>query len=791
MRRAAAIAFVLLLLAPAAASAQAAPPPPVRPKPGAGEAREDDSSRIARIVVEGERRAEEAAVVAAMASRVGELFDPKDVRKDLKQIFALGLFADVQIDAEETSKGVVLTVKVEERPAIREVKLRGNDEISSEDLEKEIDVQPFQVFDLQAVKRNVAKLTQQYVEKGFYLAEVSYEIREVGPGEVDVVFVVDEHAKVVVKEIRFLGNEKIPAGDLKAAMLTQEGDFFSFLTGSGTYREDVFARDLQLAQGVYYDNGYINVKFGKPTTALSADKQFLYITIPVEEGEQFSIGKVDFAGDILTTKEDLFAKMSTESGQIFSRSRLQRDIQALTDVYHDEAYAYVNITPLTAVHARDRIVDLTFDIQKGKKVRWERIEIVGNDKTRDKVIRRELRVYEGELYNGTRLRQSRARVNALGFFETVEFSTRKGSTDTLIIGVVEVKEKPTGTFQVGAGFSSVESFIATAQVSQNNLIGWGPSASLSAQLSSLRQLVQLQFVEPYLFDSEWTFAFDFFKTQADYGGFVRDAIGGDVTFGHPLPVGFTEDLRLFLTYTLEDVEVTAGGSTTGTVPLAGAFADGVTSSARLTLNWDTRNNRLFPSQGFTQSVSVERADPLLLSDFVFTRYTGVSRWYFQPVWKLVFKVNATVGYIDAGGEMLPISEYYYLGGINSVRGYTLRSIGPTKEVGFGNDPQSQLFSYVTGGDKQLVLNNELEFPIIDKVGIRGVVFYDVGNVWAPDRAFFDDPQHDLPLGVFHSTGFGFRWFSPIGPLRFEWGIPITPRPQDESYLFEFTIGNSF
>jgi outer membrane protein insertion porin family len=423
-------------------------------------------------------------------------------------------------------------------------------------------------------------------------------------------------------------------------------------------------------------------------------------------------------------------------------------------------------------------------------VRWERIEIVGNDKTRDKVIRRELRVYEGELFNGTRLKQSRARVNALGFFETVEFTTRRGSADDLIVGVVEVKEKPTGTFQVGAGFSSVESFIATAQVSQNNLLGWGQSASLSAQLSSLRQLIQLQFVEPYLFDSNWTFSFDFYRTEADYGTFDRKATGGDITFGHPLPVGFTEDLRLFLTYTLEDVEVDPIGATTGARTLEESFRDGFTSSVRLTLNWDTRNNRLFPSQGFVQSASVERADPAIGSDFHYTRWTGVSRWYFELPWRFVFKLNATIGYIQ--GENLPISEEYYLGGINSVRGYVLRSISPVVPVGSNSsDPASTTRDLLIGGNKQLVFNNELEFPIAEKVGIRGVLFYDLGNVYADDRSFFDEPNYQLPLGMFHSTGFGFRWFSPIGPLRFEWGFPLTPRPQDEGMLFEFTIGNSF
>ena len=783
------VAILALLLAPALALAQG-------PSAPGYESLEREPDRVAEIRVEGARRAEPEAIRAAMATKVGEPLDPRTVRDDIRRIFALGFFSDVQIGSEPTPHGVIVTVTVVERPAIREVRIEGNDEISTEDLREKLDVKPYQVLDRAAVKRNAAKINEQYVEKGFFLASVAYRLEEQPDNQVDVIFVVSENSKVMVESIKFLGNEKISADELKEPMITKEGDFLSFLTGAGTYREEIFQRDIQVAQGVYYDNGYINVKFGKPVVALTPDKKSIFITIPVEEGEQYSIGTIDFAGDILTTKEDLAKLMTVRSGEIFSRSKLQADIQSFTNLYQDEAYAYVNVVPLTTVHPEERTVDLVFEIDKGKKVRWERIEIVGNDKTRDKVIRRELRIYEGEYFNGTDLNRSKARVTALGFFEpdprtgTVEISTRKGSTDELIVGTVEVKEKPTGTFQLGAGFSSVENFIGTAQISQSNFFGWGQSASLSAQVSSIRQLYQVQFVEPYFFDTDWTAAFDLYRTDVDYGGFVRKANGGDITFGHPLPFVKTDELRLFLTYTLEDVEVTTGGYQIGGVRLFVRFKDGITSSARLTLSWDARNNRLFPSKGFYQSASVEEAPSWLGSDFLYTRYTGVTRWYFQLPYRFVFKTQGTIGYIR--GPNVPISELYFVGGINSVRGYQLRTLSPTLPVGInGNDPQSPTFQYLIGGNKQLVFNTELEFPIFEKVGIRGVLFWDIGNAFAANENFFEYKQQELFLGMFQSVGFGFRWFSPIGPLRFEWGIPLTPRPEDQRLLFEFTIGNSF
>lgn len=752
--------------------------------------------RVVAIEVEGARRAEPEAIRDAMRTRVGDPVDRTAIAEDIRRIFRLGFFSDIRIDARRTPEGVVLKVIVEEKPAILSVEIEGNESISSSELEEELDVRPYQVFSRAALRRNASKIAQKYVEKGFFLVSVDYRVEERPDNQVAVIFEVSENAKVQVRRIDFVGNEQVPDSVLKAAMFTKEGNYLSFLTGAGTYREEVFERDLHAISGVYYDRGYINVQVDRPTVAISPDMRWITITIPVEEGEQYSIGEIDFSGDILTTKEELRELMRVEPGQIFSRSKLQDDLQRMTRLYHDEAYAYVNIAPLTRVHPEERRVDITFDIEKGKKVRWERIEIEGNDKTRDRVIRRELRIYEGEYYSGTDLDRSRARVTALGYFEPdpmtgmVEIETRKGSADDLIIATVRVTERPTGTFQLGAGFSSIESFIGTAQITQTNFFGWGQSVSLQAQISSLRQLVQLQVVEPYFLDSQWTASVNLYRTELDYGGFRRNATGGDVTFGHPIPFLRDDDLRLFLTLTAEDVEVISGGSLVGSVPLHGRFFSGFASSGRLTLNWDTRNNRLFPSRGFVQSASVERTLPEPLSELDYTRYTGVTRWYFELPLRLVFKFQGTIGYIT--GENVPISELYFVGGINSVRGYSLRTISPTVPVAVsGTDPQASTFPFQIGGNKQLVFNTELEFPILERLSVRGVLFYDVGNAFGVDEDFFEFREKDLPLGMFHSVGFGIRWFSPLGPLRFEWGIPLTRRPEDQGILFEFTIGNSF
>ncbi len=767
--------------------------PPIVSEPGdrPSAATGSEQDRIVEFRAEGNRRVESQAIERALKNKVGELFNPELTSEDLRALWGLRYFSDIQLLIQRAARGIAYVVRVVERPAVREVRLQGNEELSKEDFKEAIDIKAHSILDLDAVRQNEKKIQEKYVEKGFFLAEVTHRIDAVAASnEVDVVFVIREHSKVMVKEINFLGVSKVPLDELKGAMFTREGGYLSFLTSEGTYREEIFQRDLTILQAVYYDRGFINVKIDKPLVSISPDKRFIYITLKVEEGETYSIGKLDFSGDLLIAKEKLHALMTSHPREQFNRSKLSKDIQAITDVYYDAGYAYANITPVTQVHSEDRTIDLTFDIQKGKQVYIERIDVVGNSKTRDKVIRREVRVYEGELFSGTGLRRSKERVTALGFFETVEVQHKPGSDDSKVVVQVDVKEKATGTFQVGLGFSSVENFIFTAQVAQNNLLGWGQTASVSAQISSLRSFFQFSFFDPYFLDTDYLFSTDLFRIQADFGGFLRTSTGGDVNLGYR----FFEDATANLTYTREYVTVEPSRSF-NTIPLANRLRrSGITSSVRLSLQWDRRDNRLFPSKGHLLFGSVELAPSFLGSTFLFARYNTYARYYKPLFWGFVFKVNGTLGYIQTldSNSPVPISELFYLGGINSIRGYPLRTISPTILVPRNSVPDALVDTFPVGGNKQAIFNFELEFPIIEKVGIKGVLFYDVGNAFATNANFFEDKQHNLPLGMFHSVGFGFRWFSPIGPLRFEWGFPLNRRLEiDQPVQFEFTIGNFF
>jgi outer membrane protein insertion porin family len=764
--------------------------------------------RIQDVRVEGNRRVEVDVIRAAISQKKGAAYDAKAVARDVRALMKLGYFADVQVVLEGGKGAPVLVYKVTERPTVAEVRYEGNEELGKEDLKDTIELKAFDLLDLSRVQKDVKKIQEKYVEKGYYLAEVTYRVVPKSENQVDVVYVINEKAKVLVKDVRFVGNDHVPDDEILQYMQTRPGGYLSAFTSMGTFKEDAFERDVQAVSAVYLDRGYVLVKVGKPTVALSPDRKYLYVTIPVEEGEPYTIGAVKYSGQLLGQDKLLPRVVKSTPGELFVRTKVGQDLFAVGDVYRDLGHAYANVTPLTNTDPALRTIDIDYQVQPGPKVRFERIDIVGNEKTRDKVIRRELRIYEGELYSGTGIKVSKQRVTALGYFESAEITTKPGSSEDKIVAVVEVKERATGTFQVGAGFSSYENFVLTGQISQQNFFGWGQTLSLQVQWSSIRQLGQIQFIEPYFLDTKWTFAFDIYATEGTYTSFTRRTVGGALTWGYELSglapwwslARNLDDVRLIGTYTNERVNVL------GATNIANSLSSGTTSAFRLSLQVDKRDNRIFATRGWFASASAEIAPPFLAPQglfgnvILFTRYTLEARAYRPLIWNsLIGRARLTLGAIRAwdATHQPPFSELYYVGGINSVRGYRYLSISPTRRVGgSATDPQTSLGLINGGGDWQMVINTELEFPLLETVGVRGVAFFDAGNAYSFKENKYGKTGYERPL--YRSVGFGFRWTSPVGPLRFEWGIPLDRRrdPATGVYLdnaldFQFTIGNFF
>jgi outer membrane protein insertion porin family len=795
------------------------------------EAERAEGLPITTIEIVGNRRVAREDALTFLHEKPTYLFKVENLTADVRSLWDSGFFEDVQVDLTTNDKGVVLRFIVRERPNIKEVIYEGNDELDNDKLNEAVEVKPNTILSVPAVRRSVSKIKDAYSEKGYFLAEVNYEIQPQRENEVIVKFKITEHEPVTVRRVTFIGNEHVPDTDLRDAMQTGNGGFFSFGSG-GPYRQDVFERDILMLSALYYDKGYLGVQIGTPRVMLTPDREGIDITIVIHEGPRYKIRQLkiferDNEGhevEPIGGRRTLRQMVHAQSGDFFNRADLIKDLQSIKTLYRDAGYANVENDPETQTDPVNAEVDIIVPIKRGQLVNIERIEIKGNTKTRDKVIRREMEIEEGQLFSETRLENSRRRVTALGYFDRVDVSTERGSDDKKVVVYFEVTEKPTGTFQVGAGFSSIESFIATAQVQQANLFGNGQALALQAQVSALRQLVTIRFFEPYFLDSLWNSSVELYDTLYVFPNFARRSVGGSLTFGYALVNPW---LRLSLTATTEWDSVdtsptnTFFGAAPGFInifqqlPLANLFNSGRVVSLRPTITYDTRDNRLFPTSGIFIQASSEVATALLGSQFNYLRHRVQANFYYPlgggiglPGSGFVLKLRTELGLITSPDPQgVPIFQRYFLGGILDVRGFYLRTIGPRLPLTTSLDPNSPPINNGAniGGNLEAFENLELEFPIIDKVGIRGVVFFDAGNAWnlenqfctttpAPQFANVVSPCFSFPNSLQYlrtSTGFGIRWFSPLGPLRFEWGFPLQPLPYENSSDFEFTIGNFF
>jgi outer membrane protein insertion porin family len=822
---------ITLVLTPGRALAQDADTPsPQVGAPTRGNALPASETDLARglpivaIEVLGNRRVTKEDVKSYLREKVGQPFSPDALSKDVRELWGSGFFDDVEVDLERSDAGVTLRFTVRERSNIAKVDFDGNDEIDDDDLKEAVEIKENTVLSYPAIQRSIQKIRDMYAEKGYFLAEAKAEVVPQRNNEVNVRFVVTEHNQVSVRRVTFIGNDGISSEELRATMFTGASSFLSFGSG-GPFRQDAFERDIAVISALYYDRGYLSVQISTPRVMLTPDRNGIEVSITIDEGPRYKIrqfrvyekGPDDREVEPLEGRRHLRNMVRAKPGDYFNRAELLEDLNAIRTMYHDAGYANVEANPETKLDPDTHEVDVIVPIVRGPIVYFERIEISGNTKTRDKVIRREMEIEEGKKYSESLLERSRQRITALGYFERVDISTAEGSAPDKLRAIVEVSERPTGTFQVGAGFSSIENFIATAQVQQANLFGNGQSLALNAQLSGLRQLVNLRFFEPYFLDSRFNFQLELFQQLRAYADFSQSSLGGDITWGYPI---IEPELQVSLTYTAEVDKVSTEPTTTffGTasavslfqsLPLANLFNDGFTSSLRPAITFDTRDNRLFPTKGIYLRLSTELATEALGSHNEFWRNRFTGRYFYPLGAGIVIKLNQEAGIVTSPSpDGVPIFARFFLGGIFDIRGFRFRTVGPRMPLTSITDPNSLPIPNGAniGGNVEYYQNLELEFPIVDAVGIRGVIFTDAGNAWNTERIYCNaaggsntgyavtNPCFSFPgdlLNLRTSWGFGIRWFSPLGPLRFEWGFPFKPLPYEEHNVFEFTIGNFF
>ncbi|MBI5610120.1 MAG: outer membrane protein assembly factor BamA [Deltaproteobacteria bacterium] len=748
---------------------------------------------IAKLSLAGLERVESKVALGQIRSREGMAVDPQLVADDVRRLFQLGLFDDVRVglkrlpqkpDATETP--VELRFQLLERPSISAIEVRGNTEQSTESINKVIDLRINNLYSPQDAATNVTKIKDLYRDEGFFLATVSHHVEPQPQNQVKVVFDVVERAEVKVREVQLLGNEGIADDDIKAVLRTQEGGVTSIIGKGGNFKPDNLDMDVQILQYLYLTRGYIQAKIDEPIVSLSPDMKYITIAVRIHEGPQFRVGKVSVEGDTVEPADKVVPTLALKPGDIFNYAMVQQDGNKIRDLQKNAGYAHATVENNSVPDMDKRTVDWTYRVQRGKKCFFGQISLAGGTSTRDKVIRREMTFVEGELYSEQKIQQSQARIQRLGYFEKVEIKTKPTAIAQVLDVVVEVKERTTGTFQVGMGFSSIDNFIATMQIAKDNFLGRGQRMSVQGQLSSIRTVFQASFFEPYFLDSNVTFSIDLYRFDQLYTDFSRRATGGGFSWGYR----FTDTLIADLGYTGEQVVTTIGGlSGRTTVPVANYFGSGFTSSLRGTLSFDSRDDRMFPTTGWYVSGTAEWANQYIGSDNLFTRFTARIRRFFPLPLDGVLRFNLVGGIIEAPkGKVVPLFERFFVGGIFNVRGYARNSLGPQIAVPSSGDPAASLSAFTIGGTRQLYLNNEVEVPIIKApMNLRGLMFFDIGNAFGEGQSVLD--QGSFPFRM--SVGWGIRWFSPVGPLRFEWGVPINPRPGEQPLAFEFTIGNSF
>ncbi|MDH3444462.1 MAG: outer membrane protein assembly factor BamA, partial [Deltaproteobacteria bacterium] len=488
-----------------------------------------DKVVIKDVKISGNVRVEDEGVRLHIRNRAGASYDPEVVEQDVKAIFRMGFFEDVRA---ELSPDGVLTYTVKEKPYVREVKIQGNSQLGKEKIETALGVVPRSVLDRTKVIEGVEKVRKLYSDQGYVNARVDYAVSEEGNNQVAVVLDVVEGTRLLIKRISFEGNKTFTDGDLKDLMATKEESILSLVTNRGVLDRDILTNDMAILSNHYLDHGYIDHRFDEPVVLRGGDG--LEVVIRVQEGEQYRVGTVEIGGDLIEDGNEILKKMKITTGQIFRGSRLRDDIAKVTDLYMNKGFAFTQINPMTNVDEKEKNVDIALIITKGPPVYYNRVLVAGNSKTRDNVVRRELLTTEQELFSGNKITQSRNALQRTGYFEDVQLTTKKTEQPDTVDLLVDVKEGPTGTFTVGAGFSSGDGFIFNASVSEKNLFGRGQGVSGDFSIGSSRQDFIFSFNEPYLNDSRLALGFDAYNTKREYNSFDERRLGFGVNTSYPL-----------------------------------------------------------------------------------------------------------------------------------------------------------------------------------------------------------------------------------------------------------------
>lgn len=732
------------------------------------------SGTVVSVAAEGNERIDTGAILQKISTKPGDLYDSTALREDLKAVFALGYFDNVEIDAQDTAGGKRIIFRVQEKPLVGKVIFNGADEIKEEDVREAANVTSNSIFNPTKVNDAVYKIKDLYKSKGYYNTEVTAQVNAPPGGSAEVIFNIKEGAKITVGKIGFTGNKTFPEDELRDVIQTSTRKWWiSWLTDDGILKLDVLQQDAERVAAFYQNKGFLEVKVAEP--AITQKDDALLVTFPVDEGPRFRVGTVNIEGDLIKTKEELTDALKIRNEEYLSRQVLRDDITQLTDLYAEQGYAFAEVSPIVAKSKDGERVDVLLRVEKGPLAYINRVEIQGNSRTRDNVIRRDLKVEEGGQYDSKAIRTSTQRLKRLGFFEDVVVTPQPTMVENQMDVVVNVQEKSTGSFQIGAGYSSSDSILFMGEVSENNLFGTGNRMSLAASTSSKSTRYNLKFANPRILDSQVSGGIDLFNWERDYDDFTKDSVGATFRLGHPL----VEEWRVYYGYTISDTTLSDIDETHINSAILKSKDVNLMSMPEIGLVRDTRDKSFSPTKGSRNSINVSYAGGPFGGDAEFTKVEGSTAWWFPMVWSTVFHAKLAAGQaFENKQDKLPVYEKFFLGGMNSIRGFDSGSISPR-----------DMYGDKIGGDKMWYGTAAIIFPLFKDLGMDGEVFHDFGNVYGSD---LPDDNNNWNFSDYKKTaGLGLIWASPLGPIRLAWGFNLDKKDNEDSSNWDFSMGGTF
>jgi outer membrane protein insertion porin family len=716
--------------------------------------------QIRELVVEGNRRVQEAVILGRVKAAIGDAFSPAQLSEDLRAIFALGFFDDVRMRVEDFEGGVKVTFVVIERPFVRDVSFVGNVAVATADLLEKITLRLGSVYNPVDVQRAVEALTSHYEDEGYFEVQITPEVEHFADGDVRVVFSVAEGRRMTIDRIVIEGNQGLTDRQIKGALATRERQYFVL---RGTVQRERLDEDVERILALYNDNGYIQARVESHDVSVDRERARVTVRFTVVEGPQYRVGAVTFSGVTLLPESELRRQLQFKEGDVFSRTSLREGVRAIADLYGTIGRASADVVPRTSTEGNR--LHVLLEVTEGPEVYIERINISGNTRSEEKILRREIPMVEGDRFTLRKLQTTRQRLINLGYFETVNVSTQPGSDLSRIIVNVDVTERPTGLFSIGGGFSSVDSFIGTVDLSQNNFLGRGWQATLRLRLGTRSQLGVLSFTEPWLFDRPLSAGFDIYSLRRDFAEYDYETTGLGLRLSHP----FAEYWRWHLGYRISADRISdlAASATPALREEAGRRLTSLVSGG---LTRDSRDNVLTPTRGGQTSIGVDAAglggDTRFVKSIAFTTY-------FRPIWLgHIISGRLEGGYgFGWGGEELPLFERFYLGGPNSVRSFRNRRLSPVDEAGNR-----------VGGSSEILANVEYIVPL--PFNMRAAAFFDIGNAYGFGTPFDITDTRE-------AAGLGLRWMSPFGPIRLDYGVNLDRREGEGFGAFHFSVGSPF